>query len=448
VWDPETDTLLKKDYFCRNPDETPISHQLFVDTYFMDSYRRWRDAIRAVHPDSILILQGPTLETPPRLKGTADEDPRMAYAPHWYDGITLMTKHFNRTWNVDVVGVLRGRYWSPVMAIRIGETAIRNCFRGQIAALRQEALDLMGTHPVVMTEFGIPYDMDDGAAYKTGDYTAQAAAMDANYYGVEGSGLEGHCLWVYMPTNDHAHGDQWNGEDLSIVSRDDRPLPLPAVPPRASTADQPRPSATELGFEDMVTPSNVQRILTNASIGSDADGGEEAAAAASTKPAAAVASTTSLSLAGHRAAEAFVRPSPVAVAGDIKSYGFDLRSCTFDLVVKNARAPDGAAAAAEDDDEDENAPTVVFLPDYHFPRDACDVRVSSGRWELRHDDEGAGAAVQMLYWWHDGGDGEQTLQVKGPLRRHENGGDGGADADEWGYLSECYRTGGGACAIM
>jgi hypothetical protein len=109
-----------------------------------------------------------------------------------------MTKKWNRTWNVDVIGILRGRYWTPAFGIKLGETAIRNCFRDQHAAMRQEGLDNLGDHPCIMTEFGIPYDMDDKHAYKTGDYSSQSSAMDANHFAVEASGLEGYTLWSYM----------------------------------------------------------------------------------------------------------------------------------------------------------------------------------------------------------------------------------------------------------
>ncbi len=56
----------------------------------------------------------------------------------------------------------------------------------------------MGNHPCVFTEIGIPYDMDDKYAYKTGDYSSQVAAMDANHFALEASGVNGYSLWVYM----------------------------------------------------------------------------------------------------------------------------------------------------------------------------------------------------------------------------------------------------------
>lgn len=87
---------------------------------------------------------------------------------------------------------------SPAFAIKVGETAIRNCFRDQLAAIRAEGVENMGNHPCVFTEIGIPYDMDDKYAYKTGDYSSQVSAMDANHFALEGSGVNGYALWVYM----------------------------------------------------------------------------------------------------------------------------------------------------------------------------------------------------------------------------------------------------------
>jgi hypothetical protein len=199
VWDPSTDTILKKDYFKKNPRTGEvIDYESFTNTYFMNHYRKYRDAIRAIHKNSILFFQPPVLEIPPSIKGTEDDDPKLVYAPHYYDGVTLMTKKWNRYWNVDVFGLLRGRYMSPAFAVKIGETAIRNCFRDQLSAIKQEGLDYLGNHPCVLTEFGIPYDMDDKYAYKTGDYSSQSGAMDANHFAIEASQYAGYTLWLYM----------------------------------------------------------------------------------------------------------------------------------------------------------------------------------------------------------------------------------------------------------
>jgi len=422
VWDPETDTLLQKDYFAKNPRTGDvIDYPNFTNTYFMDLYRKWRDAIRTHHKGSLLLMQYPTLELPPEIAGTEDDDPKMAYAPHFYDGITLMTKKWNRTWNVDVVGVLRGRYLHPVFAIKVGEAAIRNSFKDQLASLRQEGKDRVGNHPCVLTEFGIPYDMDEKKAYETGDYSSQSAALDANYYGVEGALMEGTFLWVYVARNTHKRGDQWNGEDLSIHSLDDKPAPISAIPKSingasSSTLVKDRASL-DVADEMTVTPDNLRQVLSTPSISSEPGKAPETA-----------------DTPGYRAAEAFIRPSPVYVSGIAKEYGFDLRSCTFSLKVE-------AEASTSHD-----APTVIFLPEFHYPAESCTVEVSSGKWEINSEDPHC-PYLQRLLWWH--AEGTQSLKVQGLVRKH-NVVEG--TAEEEGYLEQCYQTYGfgpnGNCSVM
>lgn len=421
VWDPKDDVLLKKEYFAKNPRTgEKLDYPTFTNTYFMDFWRGYKKVCRSYHKDCIMLMQYPTLEIPPEIKGTEDDEPLLVFTPHFYDGITLMTKHWNSTWNVDVVGVLRGKYLHPAFAIKIGETAIRNCLRDQLKFLRQEGRDRTGNHPCIMTEFGIPYDMDEKKAYKTGDYSSQSSALDANYFAAEGSGMEGHCLWVYAATNDHARGDQWNGEDLSIISLDDRLAPESALPQELSLnkANSNLQKLNSTAKDDgAVTPSNLQRTLTNPSI----------------------SSTPSLkdpeltNAPGYRAAEAFIRPTPTLVAGNVLSSGFDMRKAVYELKVS---APKVAA---------EDAPTIVFLPEYHFPKDNFDVTVSGGKWEISFDDED-GTLLQRLRWWHP--DGEQHLTITGVVRKH-NALEG--SAEEAGYLEQCQQGYGfnfGNCTVM
>ena len=424
VWKMESDKLLRKDYFSKNPHTgVIIDYPEFTNTYFMDFYRRSKEACRTQHDNCIMFLHYPVLEYPPDTQGTEDEDRRTAFTPHYYDGITLMTKHWNSTWNVDVIGILRGKYSHPAFAIKIGETAIRNCMRDQLATLRQEGLDRMGKYPCVLTEYGVPFDMDDKKAYKTGDYSSQSAALDANCFAAEGANMEGHFLWVYTANNDHQWGDQWNGEDLSLASLDDRLPPVSALPQAAplqnSTSDKtPTARYKDIPGESSVTPANIQRTLTNPSISSE--------------PLKKDPELTNSP--GYRAAEAFVRPNPVAVAGTIVSHGFDLRHSTLHLAVS---APKPTA---------EDAPTVVYLPEFHFPRDLCEVTVSAGKWEISLDDEGSRVPLQQLRWWHP--QGEQKLRVEGVVRKHNV--PEGAVEDE-GYLEQCQQGTGvnlGSCTVM
>ncbi|KAI9658115.1 MAG: hypothetical protein M1829_006841 [Trizodia sp. TS-e1964] len=417
IWDPSTDTLLKKDYFLKHPKTgKKLDYEGFTNTYFMEQYRKFRDAIRAHHTDCIIFCQPPVLEVPPSVKGTPDDDPRMVYAPHYYDGVTLMTKKWNRLWNVDVFGILRGRYLSPAFAIKVGETAIRNCLRDQLAAIRKEGIDYMGDHPCVLTEFGIPYDMDDRNAYKTGNYSSQSSAMDANHFAVEGSGMAGYCLWLYMTSNTHQWGDQWNGEDLSIYSLDDQPLPLPSLPllNKSTSSLQKTDSSSQRPSVEMsrVSPSNLRETLTTPSITS-------------------LPSTKNPELTnapGYRAAEAYVRPSPITTVGQIKSHGFDLRNTHFSLTLTTPNATK------------EEAPTEIFLPEFHFAPDNIHVQVSGGKWELTVAD-GFDGPLQTLRWWH--AEGEQSLSVAAIVKRKQALGQA-AEGDD-GYLEQCQQN---SCMVM
>lgn len=412
VWDPRTDRLLRKDYFACDPNSgETITYEYFTSHYFMCYYRRYRDAIRSVFPKTIMFCQPPVLEIPPSLKGSPDDDPNMVYAPHWYDGLTLMTKKWNRLYNVDVLGILRGRYWTPAFAIKLGETAIRNCFREQLSAMRKEGLDHMGLHPCVFTEFGIPYDMEDGHAYQTGDYQSQVAAMDANHFAVEGAKV-GFCLWNYTVTNSHEWGDQWNGEDLSIVSQDD---PLPPLLSGSAFADMASPSHSEArasGTAGEAPIANDAKRIMNATV---------------------TEQTTNVSSEGNsppldsaRAARAFIRPAPLSAHGSIVSYGFDLQHRRFSLDVLASRSAPA------------HAPTEVFLPELHFPDDAFDVTVSAGRFEIAREPITSRGQRQMLRWWNDDGQQRCVVEVR------KAAGVGEEEEDE-GWWNRCRE---GLCRSM
>jgi hypothetical protein len=93
VWDPSNDTVLKKDYFGIDPKNgAKIDYEYFTNHYYMAHYRKYKAMVKAVFPDSLMFFQPPVLEIPPSIKGTEDDDPNMIFAPHFYDGITLLTK--------------------------------------------------------------------------------------------------------------------------------------------------------------------------------------------------------------------------------------------------------------------------------------------------------------------------------------------------------------------
>ncbi len=178
-----------------------------------DFYRpfavRYAQAIRQLDPDALIFLEGIPNET--TLTWSPQDGENVVNASHWYDGWTLFSKRFSPLWSVDVFR----------RKLLIGERRIRAAFAEQIADIVRVSQEQMGGVPTLIGEFGIPFDLNERRAYRTGDYRAQAAALDRSFRAMEAN-LVSVTLWNYTADNTHERGDQWNGEDLSIFSVDDR----------------------------------------------------------------------------------------------------------------------------------------------------------------------------------------------------------------------------------
>lgn len=211
VWDLGPDgspRLLRPDHFVRVRGRQ-------VD-FATDCYRpfanRFASAIRSEAPEALVFIEGEPLRGAPSWgKGDA---PRIAYAPHWYDGYVLFMKSFSRFLAADPVGG----------GLIIGPRRIRKEFAEQLNHYKRQAAEQMGGVPTLIGEFGIAFDLAKKKAYRTGDFSAQVKALDRSYRSMEDC-LLSCTLWNYTADNANAHGDQWNDEDLSIFSRDQQSDP-------------------------------------------------------------------------------------------------------------------------------------------------------------------------------------------------------------------------------
>ena len=212
VWDLSADGaphLLRPDHFARVGDETAD----FARHHLVPFAQKFAETIHSVDPNALIFMEN-EVDTP---SPTWREAPKykVVYAPHWYDGVTLITKRF-----FPALGShMRKR------SLVIGRRNIQRSYADQLRVLKKEASEKLGGVPVLLGEIGIPFDLDSKRAYESGDFSVQCRAMDRSMQVVEANLL--NCtLWNYTADNTNLHGDLWNNEDLSIYSPDQRTDPL------------------------------------------------------------------------------------------------------------------------------------------------------------------------------------------------------------------------------
>jgi hypothetical protein len=213
VWDVDSEGrphLLRSAHFA-TADGKPIA---FVQDYLRPFVNRYAQAIREVDPNAIIFFEADALGDDYAPRWEAQDAQNIAFAPHWYDGLTLFTKRY----------LPFAAFDTHSLKIVFGTERVRASFISQLRHYKDNARQHMGEVPTLIGEIGIPYDMNGKLAYKTGDFSAQEQAMDASMRALEANLLP-FTLWNYTADNSNERGDGWNGEDLSIFSRDQQHNP-------------------------------------------------------------------------------------------------------------------------------------------------------------------------------------------------------------------------------
>ncbi|KAL1915451.1 uncharacterized protein VTP21DRAFT_6575 [Calcarisporiella thermophila] len=420
VWDPETGALLRPDYFYTNPSTgLPID---WARDCWVPYARRYALALRKVHPNAIIFAHAMPNEPPTSLNPSGEAPlERLVHSPHWYDGLTLISKKW-RTFNVDYLGYKRGKYgWLGLAgAIRFGERAIRQCFVDQMELIRAESKEQFGDFPVLIGEVGIPFDLE-GSGIRDGRDIRNAAspqsrALDANLHALD-TALMNFTLWNYCPDNDPVYGDNWNGEDLSIFqaapalkyklqsqsysevkAHVTRPLRF-SLQTRMNTtgSDSGVPllehgDGSEVGFSVSHSSSTT---LTDTEV----DNGE----ALPIDPAASQKTIYSPppTCENLRDVPPLHRPYPHKVAGLPLSTAYEI-------------IPKGSSSVVQfrfrllSPPELSTHPTEIFLPKAIFPSPTeAEIVLTSGRWEPISDD----TAHWILGWWVEELAQEQEIQI-------------------------------------
>jgi Glycoside hydrolase family 5 C-terminal domain/Cellulase (glycosyl hydrolase family 5) len=206
VWDLDAGgkpALLDPDHFA-----VVNGHKVdFSQDYLRPFANRFAQAIRSAHPGALIFV-----ETTPGLQPLVwgkEDAPDIVNAIHWYDGVVLFLKQYSPWLGFD----------SITNKLVLSPGAIRQSYTQQLELLKQSLPTPQGNAPLLLGEIGIPFDLNNAKAYRTGDFKDQSRAANRSLQALEDN-LISFTWWNYTADNINARGDKWNGEDLSIFSRD------------------------------------------------------------------------------------------------------------------------------------------------------------------------------------------------------------------------------------
>ncbi|MDY6943761.1 MAG: cellulase family glycosylhydrolase [Pseudomonadota bacterium] len=207
--------VLREDFFQR-VDGRAVD---FAEDYLAPFYQRAAENLRRFNPDWLIFAEPDLLNFDPERAFPRGLPDNTVNAGHCYDVTTLILKR-----HLYPIGfnLKNGR-------LLVGRGAMLADYQAELADVMRSSESVHGGCPTLIGEFGIPYDMRGGKAYRayaegdrsSGPWREHIRALEIMYEALDASLLSA-TQWNYTASNrnDLAIGDGWNQEDLSIFSRD------------------------------------------------------------------------------------------------------------------------------------------------------------------------------------------------------------------------------------
>lgn len=207
VWDVNANglpILLKPDYFAKIQGKDVDFENQFYKPFLLKVKKRIHD----IDENAMCFIENVVGAKPPTFEKS--ETKNVVFTGHWYDAFVLVMKRFFSCIGFDMFrmkGVIALPRW------------IRKSFASQISLYKHFAYEKFGNVPTLISEFGIPIDLNKKKAYLTGDFWQQNRALNRSFIALDDN-LISATIWNYTPSNTNLFGDEWNAEDLSIFSND------------------------------------------------------------------------------------------------------------------------------------------------------------------------------------------------------------------------------------
>jgi len=194
--------LLKKDHFALYNGKPANFTDDFLKPFLIKFINRMKEADRP----AVFFLEGIAQGAHPSWSASDGEETVNAF--HYYDGLTVFTKRFLPVISLDQE---KGKFL-------LGRKKAAAYYASKLGEARKWTREKMGNIPCLIGEFGLPFDLNNRKAFKTGNYSAQEEAL-SRYYDAIDKELLHSTIWNYTADNTNEEGDHWNAEDFSIVCK-------------------------------------------------------------------------------------------------------------------------------------------------------------------------------------------------------------------------------------
>ncbi len=235
IWLPESlgDPFLLEGAWSLTKDGTPFIEKNdffqkvggktidFDRDYMIPFIRKVGERIQKIRADWMVFAEREAADGILKPNFNADLPNNAVNATHWYDLLTLIFKKFLYPISID-----------PIRKIPVfGKNGITKMYVHQLSRIKEASKKVRNGIPTLIGEFGIPFDLKAGKAYKkwkAGNHKpsiwkSHIRALNCMYNAMDELFLN-NTLWNYTASNqnDLMIGDGWNQEDLSIYSKDQK----------------------------------------------------------------------------------------------------------------------------------------------------------------------------------------------------------------------------------
>ena len=214
VWgiDKNGNEFIKKDYFTQVNGKKII----FETDYLRPFANYMAKEIRSVAPAKMIFVQSTPMFPLCPWKSDDGDAGNVVNSSHWYDYFTLFTGLYLSFFSMNFYE--NGKFV-------FGAKKRQRMFMEQLASIMESSKNNGGDMPDLIGELGIAFNRHhwwEGLLERL--FGMQTFAMNASFKAIEALMLNAS-IYNYTPKNTNKYGDGWNGEDLSIFSRDQQKNP-------------------------------------------------------------------------------------------------------------------------------------------------------------------------------------------------------------------------------